>query len=415
MLIDKIKIFSQYKGLRKEMYVIFFGRVVTNLGSMVFPMLTMILSQKLGLDARSIALVMVIAGIIMVPANMLGGKLADRFNKKNIIIVFDILSIACFIACGLIPISRTTIVLMLVAGVGQSLEGPAYNSLVADLTTTAEREKAYSLLYMGGNLGLVLSPAIAGLLFKNYLWLSFIISGVAIGLSTVLIYFRIKDITPVNDTSEESFYQRTRSEVSIFTIVKENKVVMLFMLAMAVYYAAYHQYSYLMPLDMGKIHGDEGAALYGTISSLNCIVVVVFTPLITKLFAKILNTRKIIIGQALVMTGYLIFIKFMGRIPVYYLAMLLFTWGEIFTVISEGPYTSTRIPASHRGRISGVSSVLAFIVQSCSRLATGVLYDNYGSQAAWILTMGMLALAMTLSFMLIKLDRAAYPKLYLGK
>jgi MFS family permease len=415
MLINKIKIFSQYKGMRKEMYILFFGRVVTNLGSMIFPMLTMILSQKLGLDARSIALVMVIAGVIMVPANMLGGKLADHFNKKNIIVGFDILSIACFVTCGLIPMSWVTIALMLIAGVGQSLEGPAYHSLVADLTTTAEREKAYSLLYMGGNLGLVLSPAIAGLLFKNYLWLSFIISGVAIALSTVLIYFKIKDITPVNDTSEESFYQRTRGEVSIFTVVKENKVVVLFMLAMAIYYAAYHQYSYLMPLDMGKIHGDEGAALYGTISSLNCIIVVVFTPLITKVFAKILNTRKVIIGQALVMIGYLIFIKFMGQIPVYFLAMILFTWGEIFTVISEGPYTSTRIPASHRGRISGVSTVLAFVIQSASRLVTGILYDNYGSRAAWILTLGMLTLAMTLSFVLIKLDKVAYPKLYLEK
>ncbi len=326
MLIDKINFLSQYKGLRKEMYVLFFGRIVTNLGSMVWPMLTMIMSQKLGLNARSIAVVMVAGGIIMVPANMLGGKLADRFNKKNIIIGFDILSVVCYMACGLVPISWTTVVLMFIAGIGQNLEGPSYNSLVADLTTTAEREKAYSLLYMGGNLGLVLSPTIAGLLFKNYLWLSFIISGVAIGLSTVLIYLKIKDITPVSDTSEESVYQRTRDDVGILTIVRENKVVMLFMVALALYYAAYDQYSYLMPLDMGKIHGDDGAAIYGTVSSLNCIIVVIFTPLITKVFAKTINTKKIIIGQALVMIGYLIFIKFIGRIPVYYLSMLLFTW-----------------------------------------------------------------------------------------
>ncbi len=32
--------FSQYRGLRRENYVLFFGRIVTNMGSMVWPMLT---------------------------------------------------------------------------------------------------------------------------------------------------------------------------------------------------------------------------------------------------------------------------------------------------------------------------------------------------------------------------------------
>ena len=72
-----IGLFSQYQGLRKEIYILFFGRVVTNLGSMVWPMLTMILSQKMGFDAGSIALLMVVSTFIMLPANLIGGRLAD--------------------------------------------------------------------------------------------------------------------------------------------------------------------------------------------------------------------------------------------------------------------------------------------------------------------------------------------------
>ncbi|MBQ9889936.1 MAG: MFS transporter [Firmicutes bacterium] len=409
---DKLNFLSQYRGLRKEIYVLFFGRVVTNLGAMVWPMLTMIMSQKLGMNASTIATVMVLAGIVMVPANMAGGKLADKFNKKRIIVGFDIVSIVCYIICGLVPLSYITIGLFFLAGIGQNLEGPSYNALLADLSTTADREKAYSLMYLGGNLGLVLSPTIAGLLFKNYLWLSFIISGVAIGLSTLLIAFKIKDITPEKDTSEESVYQKSRSDVSIITVLKENKVVVLFSVAISLYYAAYHQYGYLMPLDMGRVHGDTGAALYGTVSSLNCIVVVIFTPFITRIFRKIINTRKILIGQALVLVGYAVFLTFLGTIPFYYVAMLLFTWGEIFTTISEGPYTSTRIPASHRGRINGFNALLSFVLQSGSELSVGHLYDNYGSTAAWTLVICMVAAAMVLTLVLIRLDRKAYPKLY---
>ena len=411
-MFEKPGLFSQYKGLRREIYVLFFGRVVTNLGAMVWPMLTMIMSQKLGMNASTIAAVMVLAGVVMVPANLVGGKLADRYNKKNIIVGFDIVSIVCYIVCGLVPLSMATIILFFIAGIGQNLEGPSYNALLADLSTTADRERAYSLMYLGGNLGLVLSPTIAGLLFKNYLWLSFIISGVAIGCSTVLIALKIKDITPEKDFSEESVYQSSRSDVSMLTVLKENKVVVLFTVAIALYYAAYHQYGYLMPLDMGRVHGENGAALYGTVSSLNCIVVVIFTPIITRIFRKKINTRKILTGQALVLIGYITFILFLGRIAFYYIAMLLFTWGEIFTTISEGPYTTTRIPASHRGRMNGFNSVLSFVLHSLSELGVGALYDNYGSAAAWTLTIGIVAAAMVLTVILIRLDRKAYPKLY---
>ena len=74
--------FSQYRGLRRENYVLFFGRIVTNLGSMVWPMLTMILNQKLGMSAGNIAVLTAVFGVLMMPANLLGGKLADRLNKK---------------------------------------------------------------------------------------------------------------------------------------------------------------------------------------------------------------------------------------------------------------------------------------------------------------------------------------------
>ena len=38
---------EQYRGLRKENYVLAFGRLVTGLGSMIWPMMTLILSQKM--------------------------------------------------------------------------------------------------------------------------------------------------------------------------------------------------------------------------------------------------------------------------------------------------------------------------------------------------------------------------------
>ena len=39
--------FGQYGGLRRELYVLFWGKAATNMGAMIWPMLTLILSNKL--------------------------------------------------------------------------------------------------------------------------------------------------------------------------------------------------------------------------------------------------------------------------------------------------------------------------------------------------------------------------------
>ena len=69
--------FSQYKGLRKELYILFIGRIMTNMGAMIWPMFTLILNRKLGLNATVIAACMVIFSLVNLPVSLIGGKLAD--------------------------------------------------------------------------------------------------------------------------------------------------------------------------------------------------------------------------------------------------------------------------------------------------------------------------------------------------
>ena len=407
-----MSLFQQYRGLRREIYILSFGRMVTNLGSMVWPVMTMILSQKLGLSASEISFYFVLSGLIMLPANLIGGRLADRFNKKWMIVVCDCVSIVCYFISAAIPLGMGTIFLFVFAGIFQSVEYPSYDALFADLSITKDRERAFSLSYLGGNLGLVLSPTIAGLLFKNYLWLSFLISGVSIALSTVLIALLVKDVTPVEDHSEEAAYQVKQENTGVFAIFRKNPLLILYLLCGTLYSAAYGQYNFIMPLDMAAVHGDAGAVIFGTVSSLNCITVVIFTLLITKLFAKMRDTGKLLTGRLLVFAGYLVFLLLLGFIPGYYLAMLIFTWGEIFATLADGPYLTKRIPASHRGRVTGVISLVGAVFMGAIEFSVGRLYDRVGSSAAWIFIISLLAFAVLLTAVLLVLDKKFYPKLY---
>ena len=409
-----MRLFDQYKNLRRENYVLFFGRVVTNLGAMVWPMLTLIMNQKMGMSASTVAVVMVVSGIVLLPVSILGGRLADRYDKKMLIVVCDTISVVFYIICGIVPLSYITIVLMVLAAACQSAEGPAYDALIADITLTEDRERAYSLQYLGANLGLVLSPTIAGVLFRNALWLMFIISGVAIGCSTLLIYLKVKDTTPVKETSAISEYQSARGEAGLITVLKENPVILLYVVAMALNTSAYRQFSYLMPLDLGRVHGEEGALIFGTVNSLNCLIVILCTPLITTWFTRLTETKKTMAGFLLQTVGFVVFASMLGHVPWYYAAIILFTWGEIFTTVASGPYISSRVPASHRGRMNGVFSVIVAVFMSVSQLITGHLFDTLGSTSAWIFTYAIDAGAIVLCVWLIFSDRKRYPKLYVS-
>jgi MFS family permease len=73
--------FEQYRGLRKENYILAFGRLVTGLGSMIWPMMTLILSQKMGVSAKGVSVLLAAAMVGMAPAIYLGGKISDKRDK----------------------------------------------------------------------------------------------------------------------------------------------------------------------------------------------------------------------------------------------------------------------------------------------------------------------------------------------
>lgn len=380
----KTGIFSQYKGLRKELYILLIGRVMTNMGSMIWPMFTLILNQKLGLNATVIAACVIIYCMVSLPISLIGGKLADRLNKKNIIVVCDLVSIASFIYCSIVPISLSSIIVFSVASLFQSVEWPSYDALVADFSTSKDREKAYSLSYLGSNLGLVLSPTLAGFLFNNHLNLAFLINGIAIALSTVLIFFRIKDVHREKDDGVASEYEADLdSKTSAVSFILRNRVVLLFILASALANGVYAMYNYLMPLDMGMTYAERGSVLFGSMTSVNCIVVVTCTALITRLFSKVRESGKMLIGEGLILAGYLIFLLFIRQPWLCFVAITVFTFGEIFNTISSSPFLTRRIPASHRGRILAVMNVVCGLSGSGIQLLVGMLYDRSGSTTAW--------------------------------
>ena len=405
-----MKIIDQYKGLKKEIYVLFICKLIDNAGSMIGPMFTLILSNKMGMSGKDIALYLSIFTILSMPIQLIGGKLGDNLNKKLVINICDILTSLIYIICGIIGLNKITLFFYMGGSLIQNIEGPIYDSLVADFTTSADREKAYSLDYVGLNLGLALSPTIGGLLLENHLSLMFIISGICELLSVIVFNIYIKKTYSIKD--ETNIYEKTKENGNITDIFKQSKVMIITLIIFSLGYFTYGMYGYLMPLTLAKVHGELGSVYYGTMSSTNCIVVFTCTMIVTNLLEKMTSINKMMVAQGLQLFGYLIFLVFIGKQFFYYPAIIIFTLGEIVNTISTSPFLTRRIPLNYRSRVLSVFSVCGTLVSCLAQLLVGIIYDNYGYVPAWIITMITLIIMIVLYQLIKKSDKKTYPNLY---
>ena len=413
------KLITQYAGLKKEIYILFIGRLVTAMGSFVWPMLTFFLTTKLGLSDGTATLMMATASVLSFPAALLGGKLADRFSRKWIIIIFDCVTVSMYLLAALLPLSIFTALLLFAAGLFQTIEGPAYDALNADFSTTTQREKAYSLSYLGFNLGFIVGASLSGLLFEKYVRLAFCLNGLAIFVSTVLIFFFVHTKNAISQdaqalqTNYSEYEQPVDERISVLKILKSRPVLIGMLLVGCVASMPSYLVGILLPLQLKQSMGQTGATIYGYLNSLNGFVVIVFTPILTILLKKITEIPKVILGLLLFVGGIALF-SLETAVAMLFVGMFVFTLGEVITVLGNNPYTSRRIPASHRGRVGGISTVLHSVFSSCIQYLISFMLIWTGSnyRLLW-LVFGACGLAAAVLYgLLYGPDRKTFPKLY---
>ena len=413
------QLITQYGGLKKEIYILFIGRLVTAMGSFVWPMLTFFLTTKLGLSDGIATLMIATASVLSFPAALLGGKLADRFSRKSIIVVFDCITVGMYLLAAVLPMTFFTAILLFAAGLFQTIESPAYDALNADYSTSLQREKAYSLSYLGFNLGYIVGASVAGILFERFVRLAFCINGLAIFASTVLIIFFVHKknaITEDADALSENYseYEQPIDEkVSVLTVLRQRPVLIGMLLVGCIASMPSNLMGLLLPLQLKDALGEHGATLYGYLNSLNGFVVIVFTPILTVLLKKLTEIPKSIIGLTLFLVGNFFF-SLGTAASMLFVGMFIFTVGEVVEVLGHNPYASRRIPASHRGRVGGLSSVVYSVFSSFTQYLISFLLiatsNNY--RLIWMVFMICGLVGAVLYGFMYGPDKRTFPKLY---
>jgi MFS family permease len=413
-------VINQFQGLKKEIYILFIGKLVTAMGSFVWPMLTFFLTTKLGYSDQLATLILATATILSLPASIVGGRLTDKIGRKKIIVIFDIVTVICYIVAAYTPYSFYTVLIIFIAGLFQTAEGPAYDALVADFSTSKTRDKSYSLSYLGYNLGFILGASFSGILFKDHFSLALLINGFAILTSTILIFFFIfeKNSFKAQEESEHliinSIYEKPVDDnLSAFKALKGRGVLYLTVLASGLGSIVYGIVGLVLPLQLKSLMGENGAVIYGYLASFNGLTVIIFTPILALLLRKIHDIPKLTVTLVLYIISMLLF-GFIPGTAILFIGEFIYTLGEVSSAISRSPYFSRRIPSSHRGRVYGMMGVFMTAFSSLSQFAAGIILGatNNNYKIVWSIFMAIGLLSVVLYFFIYKFDKKTFPDLY---
>lgn len=397
-----VKLFDRYRGLPREIYILFFARIINSVGAFVFPLLTLIMTNKLGYTSDRAGLILTLLALTQAPAMLIGGKLSDRFGRRKLIIIFETLGASTFLVCGFVPTSDITIYLIMLASILYAFAHPAMDAMSVDLTNNGNRKAAFSLLYMGFNLGFAVGPIIGGLLFKNLLPLVFIGDALTTLLSLGLIIRFIPETMPHKDAVQLSGLEQ-HQKGSVFKVLMQRKILIVFALIMMVFQFTYHQWSFALPQQMDVLF-KEGARQYGLLAGYNGILVIILTPIVTSVVANWKALRGTLAGGLMYAIAFGLLILFKD-LPWFYVSVFFLTFGEVIIVIDAQAFIANFSPSSHRARLNSVTMMISGIGRMLSPLIIGQIIASRTLNTAWMVVSSAALIGSVILFVIMRSKR----------
>lgn len=385
------KHFLVYKGLPKDIYLLFISVVINKMGCFITPLLTLILTVKIGLPKTEVGLIATIALLTQAPSLLIGGNLVDKFGSKKIIIVLHFIGSLIYIFCGFLKPNMTVVILAIVTSNLYAMASPGFNTMVPLITPKPLVKNAYSLMYLGLNLGLAIGPTIGGILFNNHLSLMFFLDAFTTLLSTAFIFFFVKgkNIVDKSLSQVENEQLEPTNTNSIFSLLYRNPALVIFSIIMLVYNFCYIQWNFMLQLQIVDIFKENGASFYPFLISINAITVIVLTPLLTSLTQNIYPLKSIFIGGILYLISFLLFAidRFM---LIFIIAIIVMTTGEIFISINSNNYIAQRTPKTYMGRVNSMFFTVNGIGYAIGPVVMGNLLMFISIQNAWLLVSALM-------------------------
>jgi MFS family permease len=360
----------------KKFMTIWAGELISNIGSGMTSFALSVYVYQLTGSVVWVSIVTMLAYLPTILLNPVGGILADRFDRRLMMICGDLFS-----ALGLlyILISIQTghtgiapiVIGVTISSVFVSLLDPSYKATVTDLLTEDEYAKASGLVQMAGNAKYLISPAIAGVILGFSDIRLILIIDISTFFVTVFAAASVRKSIQKVKPRQDKFNFAKEFKEGIQYIVKDNGVLnLVILMALMCFFIGFIQ-TLMIPMIL-PIASVKTVGFMESVSAIGMLVgsVVISIVGIKKHYSKILMVSLIVCGCFMALVGTSTSMGFILAASILFFAALPFvnTCADVLIRVS--------IPNQVQGRVWGLISVLTQIGYVIAYAACGVLADN---------------------------------------
>ena len=365
---------------------------------------------------------------------LIGGPLSDAIGRRKVLLLFFLLAGLLIGSCGFLP--PTILIAWLIIPAYLCIGGvrPVINSVVADLTGRERRIQAFSLLYLGVNMGIAVGPMIAGFLFANYIEWIFWGDAITTFVAFTLVLLFVPETRPsgergllpgraeqpgrpeqpgqeVHSQSGAGQYGQyddlplaERPEAgSVWQALRKRPVVLLFVPLAVGIQLVYGQHAFALPLQLSRMFGEIGAQRFGMIMSTNAIVVLAATTVVLRLFGHRRALSNIALGVGLYMVGFGLY-ALVKPFSLFLLLVGVWSVGEILVFTNASLFIANHTPANYRGRFNGLLMLAFGLGFTFAPYIGGHLVSIMGVRNFWFAVGGFAGVVAALFFLLSRID-----------
>lgn len=342
----------------KKFMTIWTGELISNIGSGMTAFALSVYVYQLTGSVTRVSIVTLLAYLPTIVLNPIGGVLADRFDRRLMMICgdfFSALGLVYILICihtgyiSLYPI----VIGVTINSVFVSLLDPSYRATVTDLLTEEEYAKASGLVQMASNARYLISPAIAGAILAFSDIRAILIIDISTIFVTVLVTAAVRRSIETVKPKQEKFNFVNELKEGMQYIVKSKGVkdLVILMAFMCFFIGCVQTLMIPMVLPIGSV---KTLGFMESISAVGMLVgsVVIGILGIKKNYSKILMNALIACGCFMALIGTstnLIFIV---------VATILFFLSLPFVNTCADVLVRVSIPNEVQGRVWGLISLL---------------------------------------------------------
>jgi MFS family permease len=327
----------------------------------------------------------------------IGGALADRYGRRNIILFGLIFSAFSSIALGLTNTYLILYPLAAIIGFLSSIAIPAQNAMMADILPVEQRNEGYGILRVGANLAWIIGPTIGGFMATRSFLLLFLLDALLSSVTAIIVYKFLPESHPhPAEVRQGSIVHTLAGYKQVFS----DSIYLVFLFVCILMLLVYQQENNTLAVYLRDAH-QIPPSYYGYILSC-CGALVVFSQFwFSNWTRKYPPMLMMALGCFFLMIGFTM-VGFVSVFWLFLIALLIVTVGEMIAFPVGQSLAARFAPEDMRGRYMGIFSLTWSIPTTIGPAAAGAVLDNYNPNWVWYIS-GFICAAAILGFYLLHL------------